>query len=463
MTHNIILNTDSYKASHFAMYPPDCEQLSCYIESRGGPFKRCLFFGLQAFLRDYLTKPITAQDIDEAEALLVPHGLPFNRASWEYILSEHGGKLPLKIEAPAEGMLIPAHNVMMQITNTDEACYWLPTYLETALLRAVWYPTTVATLSWHCKQILLKYLNQTADTNDCLDYQLHDFGARGVSSYESASLGGMAHLVNFKGTDTLAAVLAASRCYDEPMAGRSVPATEHSTIISWGQDNEEAAYRHILKEHNKQDNKVSIVCDSYNIWHALKGLFAGSLKSDVESNQGLLIIRPDSGNPEEVVLRVIQILIEEFGCTTNSKGYAVLPDNLRVIQGDGVNIDSIESCLGVLAKHKISTENVVFGMGGALLQRVNRDTARFAMKANAVKRNGTWQQIKKDPITDPGKASKAGRLALTRDHEGNLITVQKQDLDNLEENLLKPVYQNGKILKSYSLNEVKQRAGNEIS
>ena len=152
MNKNILLNTDSYKASHFAMYPKGCELLSCYIESRGGPYKETVFFGLQAFLIEYLSTPITAADIDEAEGILIQHGLPFNRGSWEYILDKHAGYLPIEIEAVAEGCVIPTHEVLLQIRNTDPACFWLPTYLETALLRAIWYPTTVATVSWDCKR-----------------------------------------------------------------------------------------------------------------------------------------------------------------------------------------------------------------------------------------------------------------------------------------------------------------------
>ena len=457
MRKNILLNTDSYKTSHYTMYPPGCEALSCYIESRGGPFERSLFFGLQAFLLEYLSNPITQQDIDEADLLLKPHGLPFNRAGWQYILEKHSGYLPVEIEAVAEGTFVPTHHVMLQIKNTDPNCFWLPTYLETAMLRAVWYPTTVATLSSHCRETLKYFLEQTADTCDALPFQLHDFGARGVSSYESSALGGMAHLVNFQGTDTLAAILAAKRYYNEPMAGHSIPAAEHSTIISWGKDHEKEAYECALENYAGDGKVLSIVCDSYDIWHALTDIFGKDLKESVSNNTGRLVVRPDSGNPEEVVLRVIETLIDIFGHTTNSKGFRVLPDNLRVIQGDGVNIDSIKTCLEILKAHSISAENVVFGMGGALLQRIHRDTAKFAMKASCAKINGVWQDIKKQPITDLGKTSRAGRLALVEGASGQLETIPEHELGD-RNNKLRPVYRNGKLLINDDFSAIRARA-----
>lgn len=158
---------------------------------------------------EYLAKPITKEDINEADSFLRMHGLPFNREGWRYILAEYGGYLPLEIEAVSEGSVIPSSNVLVQVITTDPKCYWLPTYIETMLLRAVWYPSTVASISYYARKLIEKYLIETSGSADQLDFKLHDFGARGVSSFESAALGGMAHLVNFKGRDTIPGILAA--------------------------------------------------------------------------------------------------------------------------------------------------------------------------------------------------------------------------------------------------------------
>ena len=241
--NNIILNTDSYKASHYKQYPPGTQFLSYYIESRGGEYDEIVFFGLQMFLKSYLLQPITPTMIDAAEQILIPHGLPFNRHDWEYIVNQYGGYLPIAIEAIPEGSITQPGQIMAQIVNTDERCFWLPSYLETMLLRAVWYGTTVATRSRCCKQLIARYLQDTADDLSGLDFKLHDFGARGVSSQESAAISGLAHLVNFKGTDTLAAILAAQTYYHATdMPAFSIPAAEHSTITSWGKTGEIHAY-----------------------------------------------------------------------------------------------------------------------------------------------------------------------------------------------------------------------------
>ena len=161
LAKNIILNTDSYKCSQFKQYPPGTEYVYSYIESRGGLWDVTVFFGLQAFLREYLSKPITQNDIDVAEKIITAHGEPFNREGWEYIVKQHGGKLPVEIKALPEGTVIETKNVLVSIVNTDPKCYWLTSYLETALLRAVWYPTTVATNSYHSKKIILRGLEET--------------------------------------------------------------------------------------------------------------------------------------------------------------------------------------------------------------------------------------------------------------------------------------------------------------
>jgi len=236
LAKNILLNTDSYKVSMFKQYPAGTTGVYSYIESRGGEYDTTLFFGLQAFIKEYLLEPITQADIDVADEILTAHGEPFNRAGWQYILDQHKGFLPLVIRAVPEGTVVPVSNVLATVENTDPECFWLTTYLETALLRAVWYPTTVATQSKSIKKVIQHYLEMTGDPTT-ISFKLHDFGARGVSSMESAGIGGAAHLVNFMGSDTITGVLYAREYYGAGVAGFSIPAAEHSTITSWGRAN----------------------------------------------------------------------------------------------------------------------------------------------------------------------------------------------------------------------------------
>ena len=192
MNKNFILNVDSYKASHFLQYPPGTTHVSSYIETRGGDFEKAIFFGLQMFIKKYLEKPITRDDIREAKAVMGAHGVPFNDEGWKHIVRNHGGCLPIAIQAIPEGTPITVRNALVQVMNTDPECAWLTSYIETALLRSVWYPTTVATVSYRCKQVIAHYLDKTADSSAGLVYKLHDFGARGATSEEAAAIGGAA-------------------------------------------------------------------------------------------------------------------------------------------------------------------------------------------------------------------------------------------------------------------------------
>ncbi len=452
---NFILNTDSYKTSHYLQYPEGTQYISSYIESRGGDFKTCLFFGLQMFIKEYLTKPISQADIDEAAEIYNLHGVPFNQTGWEYILNEHQGILPIKIEAIKEGMVVPTKNVMVQVINTDPECAWLTCFVETALLRAIWYPTTVATVSYHCKKIIAQYMFETAGHTDGIEFKLHDFGARGVSSLESAAIGGLAHLVNFQGTDTVAALIQGRKYYTETMAGFSIPASEHSTMTSWGKDREQDAYKNMLDQYGGMGKMVAVVSDSYDIWHAMHNIWGGERKEQVMNHGGTLVVRPDSGDPVTIVSDVIERLMNQFGFSYNKVGFKVLPEYIRVIQGDGVSLTAIENILIEMKRRKLSAENIAFGMGAELLQKVNRDTLKFAMKASAAAINDEWIDVYKDPITDHGKKSKAGRLALVRQNCG--FKTVRANVANTQTNLLEVVYINGKLIKECTFKEVREQ------
>ena len=455
LAKNILLNTDSYKVSMFKQYPAGTTGVYSYIESRGGKYDETVFFGLQAFIKEYLLEPITQADIDVADEILTAHGEPFNREGWQYILDNHNGYLPLVIKAVPEGTVVPVSNVLATVENTDPKCFWLTTYLETALLRAVWYGTTVATQSYAIKQVILDYLEKTGDPS-LIDFKLHDFGARGVSSMESAGIGGAAHLVNFMGTDTITGLLYAREYYNAGIAGFSIPAAEHSTITSWGRDGEVDAYRNMLNQFAKPGSIVAVVSDSYDIFNAASKLWGEELRDQVVASGATIVIRPDSGDPVGVNIKLIQILEQKFGTTVNAKGFKVL-NNVRLIQGDGVNELSIRSILGAFAALGFSADNIAFGMGGALLQIVDRDTQRFAMKCSSIQINGKWQDVQKDPVTDSGKRSKAGRVTLM----SRRTLGQREFYSGVEDwppSALKEVFRDGKLITEYTFDQVRENA-----
>lgn len=437
---NLILSADSYKASHWNQYPKGTEGMMSYIEARGGG-KETLFFGLQMFIKDYLMTPITQEDINEAEMFYTVHGEPFNKEGWEYILSEYKGYMPVHIRAPKEGTVVPISNALVTIVCSDPKCFWVASFLETALLRGVWYPTTVATNSYECKQVIKHFLEKNG-TPDAINFKLHDFGARGVSSGESAGIGGAAHLVNFMGSDTVEGIVTANRYYGVAggMAGFSIPASEHSTITSWGKENEKEAYRNMIQQYGGEGKLYACVSDSYDILKACD--MWGELKDEIIARGGTLVVRPDSGDPASTVVAVVKRLMENFGYTTNDKGYKVLPDCVRVIQGDGINKASINEILAQLDYWKISSDNVAFGQGGALLQIINRDTYAFAMKACSLRINGVWKDVYKEA---PGKNSKRGRLALVKVN-GEYETRKFEDIKWADKEILEHVMEDAYMI-----------------
>jgi len=457
--NNILIDVDAYKVSMAWQYPEGTEYVSSYIEARKNPWKKLTWFGLRHILTVLETK-ITPEQVEFADRYWTARGLPFNRDGWMQIAldPELKGSLPLKIQAAPEGTVMDYGNVLVQVVNTDPRFFWLTTWVETALMR-VWYPTTVASLSASIKADIYAALVDTADDADAeILFKLHDFGARGVSSAESSGIGGSAHLLNFMGSDTGNAGLHAMMYYNAPIDGvdASIPAAEHSTITSWGKENEVKAFENMLDKFG--NGIVAVVSDSYDIYNATENLWGKQLKDRVVEMDGMLVVRPDSGDPTKVPLEVTKLLDKSFGHTVNSKGYKVL-NNVRVIQGDGINQDSIRAIMKSLIDAGYSISNIAFGMGGALLQQVNRDTMGFAMKASAVKINGVWTDVFKDPVTDNNKRSKRGRLALVV-KDGNYETIKLDELDKFDPrcNKLETVFLNGKIIVDAQWQDIVSRA-----
>ena len=460
MKINRVIDTDSYKASHWLQYPPRTTLVHSYLESRGSEreYQETVFFGLQYILKNYFSEPITKNEINEAAQMIPAHGLAFNQTGWQRLLEKHGGRLPLLIRAVPEGAVVPLHNALMTVENTDPEFYWLVSWFETQLMR-IWYPITVATQSFYLKRDIYRFLSETADdANSEIAFKLHDFGWRGVSSQESAALGGAAHVLSFMGSDTMAALVLLKNFYHSEMAAFSIPAAEHSTITSWGRDHEADAYRNMLRQFAKPGKIVAVVSDSWNIYNAVEKIWGEELKQQVIDSGATVVIRPDSGEPVEVVTKVAHILADKFGTQINSKGFRVL-NNVRIIQGDGVNPVSIRAILESLKKHGFSASNIAFGMGGALLQKVNRDTLEFAYKCSAIMVDGELRDVYKQPITDAGKNSKRGRLDLIRDDKG-LSTVRLPDAETAasSNSALTTAFKNGEVLLDESLDAIRQRA-----
>lgn len=456
---NPLLQTDSYKLTHWWQYPPDTQYVYSYLSSRGGFFKNTLFFGLQGILKEYFCgKVFDLADIEEAKHLATLHfgsDAVFNYKGWRRLLEKHNGWLPLRIRAVPEGTVVSTKNALMTIENVDPEFPWLTNWAETILLQ-VWYPITVATLSFEIKQAIGRDLVRTGDPK-LLPFKLHDFGYRGVSSPQTAARGGAAHLVNFMGTDTLAGIMYLRQYYGADMAGFSIPAMEHSTVTSWGREHERDAYTNMLRR-TPPNMMAACVIDSYDSHAAVEEIFGGSLREEIMRRGATVVLRPDSGDPTVVLEDIFNIIAEKYGFETNAKGWKVLPTCIRAIQGDGVNYQNILRINSHLTRAGWSMDNWAYGMGGALLQQQNRDTMRFAIKCSAICRNGVWHDVSKSPATDASKASIGGRFSLINNGDDRFVTLAEKDGNDLYGNLLRPVFLEGKLLNEDNLTTIRDRA-----
>jgi len=477
VTDNTILDCDSYKISHWAFLENSTEYSTSYIEARvGAKFATTDFFGLQYLLmQNTFLKPITAEMVDQAERILTEHGEPFNREGWDYIVNEHNGFLPVKIYAVKEGEVVPANNALVVVESTDMRfnAAWAASYIETKLMR-IWYPITIATLAREFKKIIHNALLRTGnpDTGNLhlvdeiteADMKAVDFGARGVSCREQAMLGGAAHQISFKVTDNLLGMGMLMDYYGDGVTvpSYSIPATEHSVTCSWGRGREFDFYANIVRTLLPKTGVCSVVIDTYDSLEAIDML--GQLQSEIEES-GTIVFRPDSGNPVDMTQLVIRKLDAVFGSTANKKGFKVLNPCARIIQGDGIDLEMCKAILDNFEAIGYSADNITFGSGGGMLQMVNRDTMRFAMKASHVVVDGEARDIRKTVIDDPTKASKAGILRLVKNTDtGEFRTINQHDtMDSKEVDAMDMVYDNGVVCRWEDWQTIRDRSDRDLA
>ncbi len=463
---NKLLFTDAYKHTHGILLPPGTEYVYSYAESRGvsdkGVPKETLFFGLQIYLKKYFEGEFfNLDDVAEAkrELGMVFNGHPyFNEDGFTKLFEKHGGKLPIRIKAVPEGTLIPTRNALITIENTDPEFPWIVNFVESLLLQVAWYPTTVATQSFGIRRLINTWAEKTGASINNI-FALNDFGFRGVSSVETAEIGGMAHLAVFKGSDNLSAIKPIREYYNyDGFVLGSVAATEHSETIMWEKENEVETYRHFLRQF--PDGILSIVIDSWDTYHAIDEIFGKQLKQEILTRNGVTVFRPDSGNPPDVARYVVNSLAKNFGYTTNDSGYKVLNSKVRVIYGDFIRYGMIDDILAGLEEDGFSAENIIFGMGGALLQGVNRDTFKFALKTSAVCINGVWKEVSKSPVGDQSKKSKGGKFTVLKEMYGYRTIPYDEILE--DKNILTEVFCDGVVTKEYNWEEITERVDNQF-
>lgn len=463
MLDNPILATDSYKLGHHSQYPANTEVVYSYFESRpGATYDETVFFGLQSILKDMEGYLVRYEHLSEAFELSNAHfgQRIFNYRGWERLIDKHDGRLPLRIKAVPEGTPVPVNNVLMTVENTDEEFPWLTNAFE-SLLTHVWYPSTVASRSRSVKKLLAAKLEKAGSPLDGLQFMLHDFGYRGATTHDSAALGGTGHLTSFVGTDTLPAMLLAKRDYGASFdtLAFSVPATEHSVMTAEGPSGELPLVGRLLDQHPA--GILSVVADSYD-YYGFVDAVRTTFKDRILARDGVFVVRPDSvtqqhPNPELLVAWTLEALWDSYGGTSTDKGFRVLDPHVRVLWGDGIDAQGIEHIVNRAMLAGFSPENLVFGMGGGLLQKLNRDTQRFAFKCSAQKRDGVWHDVYKKPL-DPSKASKKGRLALVETEDCESYVTVPDERCEPDQNILRTVFEDGKLVNEQTFDQIRARA-----
>ena len=481
-TRNIFVTADSYKYGHSKLLPKNCISQYNYMAGRGGKYEKILAnISLQYYIKEFLLQVPIKQEAIRFEKLAAIHGVPFDRPMWDYIIEL--GFYPLEIKAIPEGTLIPNNVVSATFESTDPRAVGIVGFIETLFMK-VWFGTSVATLSYNIKQTLLKY-----GSSEWAEYALHHFGARSASSEESSVLSGYAHLTQFKGTDSFGALPFCEDYYNQPIdqaAGHSVIATEHSiqnmnsAVLPGGE--EQFVYETILN--NPNSNILSFVGDSYDIFKFTEFCTNqdSRIRALIESRPNQkLVIRPDSGNAIEVLEKLLEILYSN-DVEMVQKTRPMLFKQFGLLWGDGIASTQIKRILDHTDALGYAAENFVFGMGtglshGSDAEPMNRDTQKFAVKCSSItiKENIYGEEdgstirygaepedidVFKDPITDPGKASKRGKVTTWYDTETRQYvdgTIENQPNMHCVEALV-TVFRNGKLLIDDSLETIRNRS-----
>lgn len=466
-------DTDSYKLSHHPQYAAGATRMMSYICSRGGLFDESVWFGLQAIIKQYLCGRVTEEQAKNMVAWAQVHMMDNQAEELEVALvavaNDYSGRIPITIRSIPEGSIVPAKIPLATIESVvdDPRIFSIVSYFETRLL-SVWAPTTVATNCYNIRKTIYAALELSADDPDAeIDFKLHDFGSRGTPGQEASMMTGLGQLAIFKGSDNIAAILGARYAYDEPMAAFSINASEHSSTTSHGRGNEERLVDVMFDRFAKPGAIFATVIDSYDAIDFIRTI-APKYEQRLIDSGATWVFRPDSGDPIKMPVQTVVELDKVFGHSVNTKGYKVL-NNVRVIQGDGIGPDQVGEILWALFELGYSASNIAFGMGGGLLQKINRDTLKFSMKCCAIKVHGEWNDVYKDPavydedwnvLEDVAsfKTSLAGVLeTMVKDGEYKSITRDQMQAakDDGWDSAFKTIFHNGFLLEEQTLEEVR--------
>lgn len=514
MKNNPLLMTDGYKTSHHNMYPKETSLVYSNFTPRSVKYmderaKEIVVFGLQytiMYIHELYEENFFKRDkeevIGEAKKYFSSYlGVDYDVSHFEKL--HDLGYLPIKVKGIIEGSIIGEKIPILTIYNTNPDFFWLPNFLETLLSSLLWKPLHSASISYGLKKLLNKYAKETDGGNmSIVNFQGHDFSFRGMQHPESAISSGLGFLVNFWGTDTLPTLMSAKHYYGSENVGFSVPASEHSVMTSYGKEDEINAFKRILDLY--PTGIVSLVSDSFDLWKVCTD-FITELKEQILSRNGKLVIRPDSGDPVDIICGlntkpgtwskeengkffhsengfqgfvsqyevfkgpykgVIELLWDVFGGTINEQGYKVLDPHIGAILGDGVTLERAEMICKRLKSKGFASTNIVLGIGSYSMGYCTRDNQGSAMKATYVEldtpnSDGGMEKISrdifKDPITDDGLKKSATGLLKVINESDKYILLDKQTWEEEKGGVLQTIYEDGKFYNQTTLTQIRER------
>ncbi|WP_299161314.1 nicotinate phosphoribosyltransferase [uncultured Tenacibaculum sp.] len=482
---NPLLYTDGYKVDHRRQYPNQTTLVYSNWtprKSRIDGIEKVVFFGLQYFIKKYILQDFqtnffnkSRKEVCKQYSRRINNYLGENQVGIKHIEALHDlGYIPMVIKALPEGTEVPIRVPMFTMYNTLPEFFWLTNYFETLISTTVWLPCNSATIAKQYRKILDQYADETSSVPEFVDWQGHDFSMRGMAGLEAAELSAAGHLLSFTGTDTIPAIDFLETYYnantDEEIIGGSVAATEHSVMCMGTNNGEQETFKRLITE-VYPNGIVSIVSDTWDLWKVLTE-YLPNLKNEVLARDGKVVIRPDSGDPVDIICGnpngktkeeqkgVIQLLWETFGGNTNEKGYKELDAHIGAIYGDSITIERATQICERLKQKGFASTNVVLGIGSFTYQYNTRDTFGFAMKATYGEVAGKGREIFKDPITDDGtKKSAKGLLKITLE-DGEYKLYDQVTWEEEQQGELREVFKNGNLLVDENLSNIRIRVHN---
>lgn len=487
---NNLLICDGYKQSHRQQYPEGTTLVYSNFTPRSAKHAKRAFglpdddpgvvvFGIQAFIQKYLIDDFNQNFFNKTTMEVVKE---YEESMTNYLgaapSSDHVaalrnlGYLPIRVAALPEGTICPIGIPVLTIYNTLPEFFWLPNFLETILSAELWLPMTSATISFQYRRLLDYFAEETCDDKNHLAFQAHDFSMRGLEGLEAGKMSGAGHLLSFLGTDTIPAIGYLKKYYKatEPI-GLSVPATEHSVMSAGGHANELSTFSRLIS-HIYPSGIVSIVSDTWDLWKVVDQ-YLPVLKEEILARDGKVVIRPDSGDPVDIIAGsainsderfegVIEKLWNIFGGITNDKGYKVLDPHIGCIYGDSITLERAREICQRLKLKGFASSNIVFGVGSYTFQYNTRDTYGFAMKATYCEIDGKGRNIYKDPVTDDGtKKSATGLLRVVAEGD-RLVLKEKQTWVDVYDSELQVVFDDGNLCRFQTLDAIRANINSNI-